>query len=69
MRLIWRRVSVWIIFVGAGVLLAPSFHAAQQTPLNYAALFEKSEALIPMRDGVILRGEILLPGATLGRLR
>jgi len=43
------------------VLIAPSFHAAQQTPLNYAALFEKSEVMIPMRDGVKLHTEIYSP--------
>jgi putative CocE/NonD family hydrolase len=68
MRLIWRRVSVWIIFAGAGVLLAPSFRGAQQTPLNYAALFEKSEVMIPMRDGVKLHTEIYSPRNAEGAL-
>ena len=61
MRFSHKRAGVLIVCVCAMALIAPSFHAAQQTPLNYAALFEKSEVMIPMRDGVKLHTEIYSP--------
>src|SRR5260370_40081135 len=61
MRLIRKRVGALLIVACAAVLVAPSFRAAQQTPLNYAALFEKSEVMIPMRDGGRLHTEIYSP--------
>ena len=68
MRLIRKRVGALLIVACAAVLVAPSFRAAQQTPLNYAALFEKSEVMIPMRDGVRLHTEIYLPRNAEGAL-
>jgi len=61
MQSVSRHVCIWILFILAAVLIAPAFHAAQQTPLNYASLFEKSEVMIPMRDGVKLHTEIYSP--------
>ncbi len=68
MRLIRKRVGALLIVACAAVLVAPSFRAAQQTPLNYAALFEKSEVMIPMRDGVRLHTEIYSPKNAEGAL-
>jgi putative CocE/NonD family hydrolase len=56
-----RRWLAGIIILAGAACLAPTFQAAQQTPLNYAALFEKSEVMIPMRDGVKLHTEIYTP--------
>jgi putative CocE/NonD family hydrolase len=64
MRLSHKRAGVLIVCVCTMVLVAPSLHAAQQTPLNYASLFEKSEVMIPMRDGVKLHTEIYSPRNT-----
>jgi uncharacterized protein len=61
MQSIRGRVWILTLFIGAIVSVAPSFRAAQQTPVNYAELFEKSEAMIPMRDGVKLHSEIYSP--------
>jgi uncharacterized protein len=68
MRLIHRCAGVLLVFACAAVLLTPSFPAAQQTSLNYAALFEKSEVMIPMRDGVKLHTEIYSPRSAEGAL-
>jgi putative CocE/NonD family hydrolase len=60
MRLVHRRVGV--LLVGAfAVLLAPSFWAARQMPVDFAGRFEKNEVMIPMRDGVKLHTEIYSP--------
>src|ERR1700675_4247127 len=61
MRLSPKRVSVLLMCVCTSVLVALPFHAAQQTPLNYASLFEKSEVMISMRDGIKLHTEIYSP--------
>ncbi len=61
MRLIPKRAGVLLVFACAGVWLAPSFRAAQQTPVNFAELFDKREAMILMRDGVKLHTEIYSP--------
>ncbi len=58
MGLIQRRAGILLASVCAAVLFATSFRAAQQTPLDYAALFDKREAMIAMRDGVKLYTEI-----------
>ena len=50
-----------ILLVGAGVLVVPAFRAGQQMPVDYAELFQKSEMMIPMRDGVKLHTEIYTP--------
>ena len=61
MRLSHKRVVMLLACLCTVAFVAPAFHAAQQTPLNYASLFEKSEAMIPMRDGVKLHTEIYSP--------
>jgi putative CocE/NonD family hydrolase len=61
MRLIYRRAGALIVAVCAAVLLAPSFRAARQMPMDFAGRFEKSEVMIPMRDGVRLYTEIYSP--------
>jgi putative CocE/NonD family hydrolase len=50
-----------LAFAGVAVVLASSFGAGQQMPVDYAALFDKREAMIPMRDGVRLHTEIYTP--------
>jgi uncharacterized protein len=61
MRAIRRKLWLWILLVGAGVFVSPSFHAAQQVPRNFAELFEKRDVMIAMRDGVKLHTEIYSP--------
>ena len=61
MRLISKRTALLLVVACSGVLVAPSFRATQQPPLDYPALFEKSEAMITMRDGVKLHTEIYSP--------
>ena len=58
-----RRISrhAGILVIAAGVLVAPSFRAAQQMPMDYAQRFEKREVMIAMRDGVQLHTEIYSP--------
>jgi len=61
MRLSHKRAAVLLVCVCTVVLVVLPFHGAQQTPVNYASLFEKSEVMIPMRDGVKLHMEIYSP--------
>jgi hypothetical protein len=61
MRSVYKRAVFLPALAVAFVLLAAPFHAAQQTPGDYAALFEKTEAMILMRDGVKLHTEIYAP--------
>ena len=61
MRLIFKRTALLLVVACFGVLVTPSFRATQQPPLDYPALFEKSEAMITMRDGVKLHTEIYSP--------
>jgi uncharacterized protein len=68
MRLIHRRAGVLLVFACAAALLAPALPAAQQMPVDYAGLFEKSEVMIPMRDGVKLHTEIYSPRDAEGAL-
>ena len=51
------------IFVLAATILlfAPHHSAAQQTASDYSARFDKTEVMIPMRDGIRLRTEIYTP--------
>jgi predicted acyl esterase len=58
MRLIFKRTGSLLAVACAGALVAPSFRATQQLPVDYSELFEKSEAMIAMRDGVKLHTEI-----------
>jgi putative CocE/NonD family hydrolase len=68
MRLIHRRGGALLVFACAAALLAPSFHAAQQMPVDYAGMFEKREVMIPTRDGVKLHTEIYSPRNAEGAL-
>jgi putative CocE/NonD family hydrolase len=61
MERIRRLVLIFTFCFAATALIMPSFHAAQQMPVNYAELFEKREVMIPMRDGVKLHTEIYSP--------
>src|SRR5258708_35304269 len=61
MGLIHRRGGALLVFACAAALLAPSFHAAQQMPGDYAGMFEKREVMVPTRDGVKLHTEIYSP--------
>jgi putative CocE/NonD family hydrolase len=61
MRLRSRYGWISILLTGAAILVAPAFRAGQQTPVDYAELFQKSEVTIPMRDGVKLHTEIYAP--------
>jgi len=61
MRSVYNRAVFLPALAVVLVLSAAPFHAVQQTPQDYAALFEKTEAMIPMRDGVKLHTEIYAP--------
>jgi putative CocE/NonD family hydrolase len=61
MRLTFTRAGLLLAVACSGVLVTPSFRAAQQTPVDYSELFEKSETMIAMRDGVKLHTEIYSP--------
>ena len=61
MRLSHKRAAVLLVCVCTVVLVVLPFRGAQQTPVNYASLFEKSEVMIPMRDGVKLHTGIYSP--------
>ena len=62
MRSIRKAAGVVVFLVLAGLLLAPFFEAAQQRQrTDYAALFDKTEVMIPMRDGVKLHTEFYTP--------
>ena len=55
-------ILIIVLLLGCGLFtLAPSFPSAQRQPLDYASLFDKSEVMIPMRDGVKLHTEIYTP--------
>jgi uncharacterized protein len=60
-RTIHKKFGLTIAVALLGILLAPSFWAARQMPGDLAERFEKSEVMIPMRDGVKLHTEIYLP--------
>ncbi len=59
----WRLKTIVVIFLAAvAVLLAPFPGASQrQQPPDYARLFDKTEVMIPVRDGVKLHTEIYAP--------
>src|ERR1700686_4527553 len=61
MRLTFTRAGLLLAVVCSGVLVTPSFRAAHQMPVDYSALFEKSEVMTAMRDGVKLHTEIYSP--------
>src|ERR1700751_4504015 len=56
-----RDSLVFLFVIGAGALLVPNFGAARQQSADYATLFDKSEVMIPMRDGAKLHTEIYTP--------
>jgi uncharacterized protein len=59
----WSRISVHAAYSLAIVALFLIFQAAdaQQVARDYATLFDKTEVLIPMRDGLKLHTEIYTP--------
>ena len=59
--MIGKHVAALLVVACAAVLFAPAFRAAQQTPANFAELFDKSEVMIAMRDGAKLHTEIYTP--------
>src|SRR5467141_4030866 len=61
MRLVPKRAGVLLMFACAAAVFAPSFRAGQQSPVDFAGLFDKREVMIPMRDGVKLHTEIYSP--------
>jgi uncharacterized protein len=48
------------LFIAGALLNSPTF-AADQKPRDYAELFDKTEVMIPTRDGVKLHTEIYVP--------
>jgi uncharacterized protein len=69
MPFIRKTANVAILLVVAGLLLAPFFSSAQQSRrLDYSALFDKSEVMIPMRDGAKLHTEYYTPKNATGPL-
>jgi uncharacterized protein len=61
MRLMHKHAGALFVILCAAVLVAPSFWAARQMPMDFAERFEKSEVMIPMRDRVKLHTEIYSP--------
>src|SRR6266403_5634068 len=61
MRLVPKRAGVLLMFACAAAVFAPSFRAGQQSPADFAGLFDKREVMIAMRDGVKLHTEIYSP--------
>lgn len=59
----WRLQSVTVIFLAVIAALFAPFPGASQRrqPLDYAQLFDKTEVMIPARDGVKLHTEIYAP--------
>ena len=49
------------LLAAALLLFAPSPISSQHLPHDYTTVFEKTEVLIPMRDGVKLHTEIYTP--------
>src|SRR5579863_2623391 len=58
-----RLQSVTVIFLAVTAALFAPFPGASQRrqPLDYAQLFDKTEVMIPVRDGVKLHTEIYAP--------
>src|SRR5260370_40683587 len=57
-----RLQVIKLIFPGIAVVLSAAFPgAAQQQPPDYSKLFDKSEVMIPVRDGVKLHTEVYAP--------
>ncbi|HTQ59857.1 MAG TPA: CocE/NonD family hydrolase [Candidatus Solibacter sp.] len=62
MHSIRKNASTVGFLVALGLLLVPFFGTAQQRQrLDFAALFDKTEVMIPMRDGVRLHTEFYTP--------
>src|ERR1700690_2805668 len=69
MRSIRKTASATIVLLVVGILLAPLFGgAAQRQRLDFAAIFDKHEVMIPMRDGVKLHTEFYTPKNASGPL-
>jgi uncharacterized protein len=61
MQLIRKHGWIAVLIIGPEIFAAPAFRAAQQTPTDFLNSLEKSEEMIPMRDGVKLHTEIYSP--------
>jgi uncharacterized protein len=61
MRLILKRVWIWMLVIGSGIFVAAALRAAQQTPRDFLNSLEKREEMIAMRDGAKLHTEIYSP--------
>jgi putative CocE/NonD family hydrolase len=64
-----KLASAAVFLIAAGLLLSPLFAAApQRQRLDFAALFNKTEVMIPMRDGAKLHTEFYTPKNSAGPL-
>src|SRR5208282_5887545 len=62
MRSIRKTVGALVPFALAGLVFVPLFGSAQQRQRpDFSALFDKTEVMIPMRDGVKLHTEFYTP--------
>jgi putative CocE/NonD family hydrolase len=62
MHSIRKTLSATIVLIIVGIFLAPLFGgAAQRQRLDFPALFDKHEVMIPMRDGAKLHTEFYTP--------
>src|SRR5271167_4397249 len=69
MRSVRKIASALVLFAIAGLVFVPRFGAAPQRQRpDYSALFNKTDVMIPMRDGVKLHTEFYTPKNTTTRL-
>jgi putative CocE/NonD family hydrolase len=69
MRSVRKTASALVLFAIAGLMLVPRFGAAprRQRP-DFSTLFNKTDVMIPMRDGIRLHTEFYTPKNTTTRL-
>ncbi len=59
-RLLWKsRIYIWVLVTVLVFLL--NSHAQAPTPPGYSLLFDKTDVMIPTRDGTKLHTEIYTP--------
>ena len=58
-----KSVFALLLLVAGALAFAPGFRGVQQRPPDYSNLFDKSEVMIPMRDGAKLHTEVYTPKA------
>ena len=69
MRSIRKTAGVIVFLAITGLAFAPRFGSARQRQrLDFSALFNKTEVMIPMRDGVKLHTEFYTPKNASGPL-